>query len=53
MFIGAIGVIIYGSYALLLTQKALPKTYILGPIGVLLAIGDIVCLAIPLLFFFI
>ncbi len=53
MFIGAIGVIIYGSYALLLTQKALPKTYRLGHIGVLLVIGGIVCLAIPLLFFFI
>ena len=53
MFLGVIGVIIYGAGALILTQKALPKAYRLGPIRVVLVIGGIVCLAIPLLFFFI
>jgi len=53
MFLGVIGVIIYGTGALILTQKALPQAYRLGPIRVLLVIGGIVCLAIPLVFLFI
>jgi len=53
MFTGVIGVIVYGAGSLILTQKVLPETYKLGPVGVLLAIFGIVCLAIPLIFFFI
>jgi Mn2+/Fe2+ NRAMP family transporter len=53
MFLGVIGVIIYGTGALILTQRALPKTYRLGPIRVVIVIAGIVCLAIPLVFFFI
>lgn len=53
MFTGVIGVIVYGAGSLILTQKVLPETYKLGPAGVLLAIFGIVCLAIPLIFFFI
>lgn len=53
MFTGVIGVIIYGSGSLILTQKALPDAYKLGPIGVALVIFGIICLALPLLFFFI
>jgi Mn2+/Fe2+ NRAMP family transporter len=53
MFLGVIGVIIYGTGALILTQRALPRTYKLGPIRVVIVIGGILCLAIPLAFFFI
>ena len=53
MFLGVIGVIIYGTGALILTQRVLPEAYKLGLIEVLFVIAGIVCLAIPLLFFFI
>jgi len=53
MFTGVIGVIVYGAGSLILTQKVLPDAYKLGPGGIVLAIFGIVCLAIPLLFFFI
>jgi len=53
MFTGVIGVIIYGSGSLILTQRALPDAYKLGPLGVTLVIVGIIFLALPLLFFFI
>jgi hypothetical protein len=53
MFIGVIGVILYGVGSLVLTQKALPMSYRLGPLGVFFVVGSILCLAIPFIFLFI
>ena len=53
MFTGVIGVIIYGVGSLILTQRVLPDSYKLGPLGVLAVIFGIFCLALPLFFLFI
>ena len=53
LFLGVIGVIIYGIGAIYLSQKFLPKEYKLGKLGLALAIVAIVFMSIPLLFLFI
>ncbi len=49
LFIGVIGVIIYGMGALYLSQKVLPKEYRLGIAGLIAGIISIILLIIPLL----
>ena len=50
LFIGVIGVIIYGIGAIYLSQKVLPKKYKLGKINLILSIIAIILLMIPFLF---
>jgi len=53
LFIGVIGVIIYGIGVVYMSQKVLPKEYRLGKIGLTASILAIILIAIPLLFLFI
>ena len=53
LFIGVIGVIIYGIGVIYLSQTVLPKKYKLGKIGLLLSIIAIIFMGIPLLFLFV
>ena len=53
LFIGVIGVIIYGIGTLYINQKVLPKEYKLGKIGLFLGIVAIILLCVPFLSFFI
>ncbi len=53
MFIGVIGVILYGIGAIILTQKVLPREYALGVTGVVCSIVAIVLLLIPVIYLFI
>ena len=50
LFIGVIGVIIYGIGAIYLSQKVLPRKYKLGKINLILSIIAIILLMVPLLF---
>ena len=50
LFIGVIGVIIYGIGAIYFSQKVLPKEYKLGKIGVAITIISIFLLIIPFFF---
>ena len=52
MFIGVIGVIIYGIGVLVITQKILPEKYALGKIGIAISIISIILLMIPILYLF-
>lgn len=52
LFIGVVGVIIYGIGALYYTQKILPEKYKLGKIGTILGIISIILLMLPFFFFF-
>lgn len=52
LFIGVIGVIIYGIGVLYLSQTVLPEKYKLGKIGVALSIMSIIFLLIPFIFLF-
>ena len=51
LFIGVIGVIIYGIGALYISQKILPKEYKLGRVGMFLGIIGVILLCIPFLSF--
>lgn len=53
MFIGVIGVIIYGIGVVYLSQTVLPRKYKLGKIGLLTGIVGIVFMCIPLIFLFV
>jgi Mn2+/Fe2+ NRAMP family transporter len=53
LFIGVVGVIIYGIGTLYVTQTVLPEKYRLGKVGLLLGIVSIILLSIPFFFFFI
>ncbi|KAA0001882.1 MAG: hypothetical protein FE046_01050 [Thermoplasmata archaeon] len=53
LFIGVVGVIIYGIGVIYLSQTILPEEYRLGKAGVALSIIAIILLCIPMLFFFI
>jgi Mn2+/Fe2+ NRAMP family transporter len=50
MFIGVIGVIMYGIGAIYLSQKVLPEKYKLGKIGLAFSIIAILLMMIPILF---
>ena len=52
LFIGVIGVIIYGIGTLYISQTMLPAEYRLGKIGLILGIIGIILLSIPFLAFF-
>ena len=52
MFIGVIGVIIYGIGVVYLSQTVLPRKYKLGKIGLLIGIIGIIFMCIPLFFLF-
>lgn len=49
MFIGVIGVIMYGIGAIYLSQKVLPKKYRLGKFGLFMAIVALIFMMIPLI----
>lgn len=53
LFIGVIGVIIYGIGVIVISQTVLPKKYRLKPIGLILTIIAIIFMSIPLIFLFI
>lgn len=53
LFLGVIGVIMYGIATIYLSQKFLPKEYKLGKIGLILAIIGVIFISIPLFFLFI
>lgn len=53
LFIGVIGVIIYGVGVVYLSQRVLPEKYRLGTIGFIVSIIAIIFLMIPFLFLFI
>jgi len=53
MFIGVIGVIIYGVGVVFLSQTVLPREYKLGKIGLIIGVTGIVFMCIPLFFLFI
>ena len=53
LFVGVIGVIMYGIGVIYLSQRVLPEKYKISPIGVILAIIAIVFMAIPMIFLFI
>ena len=53
MFIGVIGVIIYGIGTIILSQTVLPKKYKLGKIGLALSIIAVIFMSIPLIYLFI
>ncbi|MEA2055964.1 MAG: Nramp family divalent metal transporter [Candidatus Thermoplasmatota archaeon] len=53
LFLGVIGVMLYGIGVIYLSQKFLPKEYKLGKLSLSLAIVAIVFMSIPLLFLFI
>ena len=53
LFIGVIGVIIYGMGVIYMSQRVLPKEYRLGKIGLAASILSVVLMSIPLLFLFI
>ena len=50
LFIGVVGVIIYGVGAIYLSQKVLPKKYKLGKLNLFIAIIAIILLLIPFIF---
>ncbi len=50
LFIGVIGVIIYGLGSVYMSQKILPKQYQLGPLGLIIAIIGIIFMTLPLIF---
>lgn len=52
LFIGVIGVIIYGIGAIYMTQTVLPEKYRLGKAGLAIAIISVVLLILPLFFLF-
>jgi Mn2+/Fe2+ NRAMP family transporter len=53
LFIGVIGVIIYGIGVIYMSQRVLPEEYRLGKIGLAASILSVVLMSIPLLFLFI
>lgn len=53
LFIGVVGVIIYGIGAIYMSQRILPKEYRLGKGGVAAGIIAIIFLTIPMIFFFV
>lgn len=53
LFIGVIGVIIYGIGVIYMSQRVLPEKYRLGKIGLTASILSVVLMSIPLLFLFI
>jgi hypothetical protein len=53
LFIGVIGVIIYGIGAIFLSQKVLPDKYKLGKIKLIISIIAVILLLIPFIFLFI
>ncbi|RLF42007.1 MAG: hypothetical protein DRN12_01665 [Thermoplasmata archaeon] len=50
MFVGVIGVILYGIGVVSITQKVLPKQYALGRIGIAISIIGIILLLIPFIY---
>ncbi len=52
LFIGVVGVIIYGAGAIYYSQKVLPPPYKLGKIGVALAILSLIFMIMPFFFLF-
>jgi hypothetical protein len=50
LFIGVIGVIIYGLGSVYMSQKILPEQYRLRPLGLIIASIGILFMALPLLF---
>ena len=52
LFIGVVGVVIYGAGAIYYSQKILPSPYKLGKFGVALAIISLIFMIIPLLLIF-
>jgi hypothetical protein len=52
LFIGVVGVIIYGIGAIYLSQKVLPNKYKLGKISLLISVIAIILLLIPFIFLF-
>ncbi len=53
LFIGVIGVIIYGIGAVYFSQKILPAGYKLGKVGTAVAVIAIIMMSLPLLFLFV
>jgi hypothetical protein len=53
LFIGVIGVIIYGIGVISLSQTVLPKEYHLGIIGLFLSFLAVILITIPFVFLFI
>jgi len=53
LFIGVIGVIIYGIGVIILSQTVLPEKYKLRPIGLVLSIFSVIFMSIPFIFLFI
>jgi len=53
LFIGVIGVIIYGVGVIILSQTVLPEKYKLSKIGLILSIIAVIFMCIPLIFLFI
>lgn len=53
MFIGVIGVIIYGVGVIILSQKVLPEPYALGKLGVFFSVIALLFMSIPIIFLFI
>jgi len=53
LFIGVIGVVMYGVGSIYITQKILPEKYRMGKFGVFLVIAGIILMLIPFLFLFI
>ena len=52
LFLGVIGVIIYGIGVVFLSQSILPKKYRLGTLGLIVTIAGIGCLLIPIALIF-
>ncbi|MBU1941927.1 MAG: hypothetical protein KKC68_09165, partial [Candidatus Thermoplasmatota archaeon] len=50
LFIGVVGVVIYGFGAIYMSQKVLPKDYRLKPLGLILALIGLAFMMLPLLF---
>jgi hypothetical protein len=53
LFIGVIGVIIYGIGVIILSQTVLPEKYKLGSVGLILSIIAVIFMSIPFIFLFI
>jgi len=52
LFIGVVGVIIYGVGAIYMSQKILPEGYKLGKVGLSIAIISVILMVVPILFLF-
>jgi hypothetical protein len=53
LFVGVIGVVIYGVGVLYISQKYLPERYKLGKLSLIISLLGVIMLLIPMLFFLI